>query len=121
MRNTLIVTALATMPLLGAALIPASAAAEGPGDNWLRVSAAHGAELFPIADVTADVADCAGTFLATVTTGADGVGIYNASPGCYRVTLTAPPAGCTLAGEPTQQVAVIPGMIQTANYTFRCA
>lgn len=122
MRSTLIVTALTALPLAAAVMLPMSAAAEGPGDNLLRVSAAHGPELFPIADVTADVADCTGgPVLASVATAANGLGIYNASPGCYRVTLTAPPAGCSLIGEPVVQLAVIPGIVQTANYTFRCA
>ncbi|MFI6869908.1 hypothetical protein [Nocardia sp. NPDC050406] len=120
MRTTLFAAALAA-PLLTAALVPGSAAAEGPGDAPLRVSAAHGSELFPIEGVTADIADCAGVPLGAVTTAANGTAIYNAQPGCYRVTLTAPPAGCTLMGEPTVQLAVIPGIIQTANYTFRCA
>lgn len=116
MRTTLIVAAAAAL-----SMIPLTAAAEGPGDAPFRVSAAYGSELFPIEGVTADVADCAGVPLGSVTTAANGAAIYNAQPGCYRVTLTAPPAGCSLIGEPVVQLAVIPGIIQTANYTFRCA
>ncbi|MBF6235498.1 MULTISPECIES: prealbumin-like fold domain-containing protein [Nocardia] len=117
MRTTLIVTAAAAL-----AMVPVSAAAEGPGDNTLRVSAVHAADRFPIEGVTADVSDClGGPVLATVTTGANGAGSFGVAPGCYRVQLTSTPAGCTLDGEPAVQLAVIPGMVQTADYRFRCA
>ncbi|UGT39410.1 prealbumin-like fold domain-containing protein [Nocardia yamanashiensis] len=108
------------LSVLAAACAATPLAAAEPADAAVQVRAVWGPEQFPIGEVAAEVAPCTGGAPATVTTGADGTATFHGGAGCYQVKV-ATPTGCSLDGDPTQQVTAVPGITPIATFRFRCA